>query len=420
MMYNLGSGNRISRPAPLIDLTLKYNGYKLLTQSCWRLMVISLLSLGFYYTVSTANAKRPESKKIQRLPASSPLKLLTLPALSSTDQEVLNQVRSDPPPTEIVRNSHYWVSNEHNHQLWYPNIDGVGGALVGVGTDQNYLLAGWARSSIVVLMDFDSKIPVIHEIYNYMFSISATPDEFLKRWSRKYSHDSAEKLAAHFTSVVQPQAEDEAQAKNLNKVKTSRYVKWRVRQLVKERVHIYKITRGLLWRRLDKTKKKYRELKIPTFLSNQVQYDHIRSLWAGGRILAIRGDLTADYTMVDIAKALTDLGESLNVLYLSNAEQYFKLPPTYRRNIIAQPWGERGVALRTMGWRSLGFFDEDEKYHYNVQSGANFVAWMRQSRTTKAGRMMFKGRKIQETGFSIMTGLPTKSKRLPKIAPMPK
>ena len=44
-------------------------------------------------------------------------------------------------------------------------------------------------------------------------------------------------------------------------------------------------------------------LKMPTFLDDQEQYDHIRSLWATGRVLAIRGDLTADQTMLDLAEA---------------------------------------------------------------------------------------------------------------------
>ena len=380
--------------------------------------ILSLIVLLTY--TPDAVAKKGRSKRSKSLAVSAPLMSLSPPALSAERQTLLKGVRADPAPPEIVRNSHYWVSNEHNHQLWYPSINGLGGALIGVGTDQNYLFAGWARSTILILMDFDEKIPVIHEVYAYMFSISATPEEFLKRWARSYHDDSAEKLSAYFTALIEPTAQREAHAKGLGETRSQRYIKRRVSRFVKERVNIYKLTRGLIWRRLSKTKKKYLKLKLPTFLSDQDQYDHIRSLWAGGRVLAIRGDLTADYTMLDIATALMSLGESLNVLYLSNAEQYFKLPPTYRRNIIAQPWGDRSVALRTMGWGSLGFFDEDEQYHYNIQSGPNFVTWMKESRTTKAGRMMFKGREIKESGFSIMTGLPRKSKRLPAIAPLPK
>ena len=66
-------------------------------------------------------------------------------------------------------------------------------------------------------------------------------------------------------------------------------------------------------------------------------------------------------------------------------------------------------------------YDEDEEYHYNVQTGENFVAWMKKSRTTKAGRMMFKGREIKvDPGFSEMKRFPKESKYLPKIAAVPK
>ena len=381
-----------------------------------------LLSLGcilFCVCVITDASAKSKPKPKQTLPAASPMSALSVPALTSEQRAALTSVRADPAPEEIIRNSHYWVSNEHNHQLWRDTIVDLGGALVGVGTDQNYLLAGWARSSLIILMDFDEKIPVIHEIYAFFFSISSTPEDFHRRWLRKYSDDSVDKLTAHFTALITPIAAREADNKGLDDAKREKFIKRRVKRFVRTRVRIYKTTRGLLWRRLNRTKKKYQELKIPTFLSDQAEYDHIRSLWVGGRVLAIRGDLTADYTMLDISKALKALDTPLNVLYTSNAEQYFDLTPTYRRNIIASYWGERGVTLRTMAWGSLGFYDEKEQYHYNIQPSANFVAWMRESRVKNIGRMMFRGRTIKERGFSVMTKLPPKSKRPPKVAAVP-
>ena len=247
-------------------------------------------------------------------------------------------IRADPPPEEIVRNSHYWVSNEHNHQLWLPFIKDIGGALIGVGTDQNYLLAGWAKSSLLILMDFDQEIPNLHQMYAFFFGISDTPQNLIDRWSRKYGDDSAEKLEAHLIPIAQELAIKEAAARSLSGAKSEKFIARRVKRYVKKRVKIFKRTRGLLWRRLTKTRKKYRELKIPTFLDDQAQYDHIRGLWATGRVLAIRGDLTADHTMIDIAEALRSMDVSVNVLYLSNAEQYFPLTPTYRRNLINLPW----------------------------------------------------------------------------------
>ena len=374
--------------------------------------------VSFSFVGPYAEAKK--SSEPERLEQARPMQVLSIPALSSSDKQVLGQIRPDPPPEEIVRDSHYWVSNEHNHQLWHPFIQGIGGAFVGVGTDQNYLLAGWAKSSVLILMDFDQEIPMLHEIYAYFFSVSSDPDMFLARWSKKYREDSIDQLTRHFTTIAQQKAEREADRKELTDKKRSRYLSKRVKRFVRRRVKTYKLIRGLLWRRLTKTKQKYQELKIGTFLSDQEQYDHIRSLWAGGRVIAVRGDLTADVAMLDIGDRLRELNVTLNVMYLSNAEQYFKLTPSYRRNLIELPWGATSYALRTMGWRSLGFFDEDEKYHYNVQAGDNLIKWMQQSRTTKAGRMMFKGRVIKEPGFSVMEGLPKASTRLPEIAPSPR
>ena len=242
----------------------------------------------------------------------------------------------------------------------------------------------------------------------------------MKRWSKPYASDTRSKIAAHFESVSQEIAEREARVKNLSEVRTATFVKRRARKLLRNYTRVYTLIRALVWRRLSRTVKKYTQLKIPTFITDQTEYDHIRSLIAGGRVIALRGDLVARRALIDVARALRKLNTPLNVLYLSNAEQYFGLPPTYRRNLIIQPWGERSVALRTMAWKSLGYFDDDEAYHYNIQPGLNFVEWLKLSRTTKAGRIIFKGRVTKRRGFSVIEKLPKKTKRAPKIAPIPK
>src|SRR5690606_20098978 len=70
----------------------------------------------------------------------------------------------DPKPDALVRNSHYWISNELNQDLWYEHVADLGGAYLGVGTDQNYLLAGWAKSDLVVVVDFDEAIADLHQV----------------------------------------------------------------------------------------------------------------------------------------------------------------------------------------------------------------------------------------------------------------
>ena len=65
-------------------------------------------------------------------------------ALSPVSQEwteQLNHIVSDPPPPHLVRGTHYVISNEDRHDLWLKTIANKGGAYIGVGTDQNYVLA---------------------------------------------------------------------------------------------------------------------------------------------------------------------------------------------------------------------------------------------------------------------------------------
>ena len=377
----------------------------LLTSS---LLIVTLLFVAFCDHAIAKKSNKKKRKELQ-LAKAKVVTQFTYPALTQTQKTLLAQIRPDPAPEEIVRNSHYWVSNEHHHELWHSYIKDVQGAYVGVGTDQNYLLAGWSKPQFLILMDFDGKIEELHQIYEFFFSISATPADFLKRWHRSYRQNSIELLTAYFEELHKKRYTNPP----LSERKAKRYVK--------SRVKIYKLIQSLIYRRLKKTMKKYQALKIKTFLDDQAQYTFLRGLWQQGRVLAIRGDLTAEYTMLDIAKILKKLSVPLNVLYLSNAEQYFNLIPTYRRNIIAQNWGEKSYALRTLGWRILGYVEEDEKYHYNVQPGKNFAEWMRIARTNKTGRMLIKAKKdLKPEGFSIVTRAPKASKRGPKIADMPK
>ena len=375
---------------------------KQLTRLLPLIILAQLATLGLLPSVEGLEAKpKAKPQKIKRLEADPPLASASIPALSEAQRSALSALRPDPEPEQLVRNSHYWISNEHNHQVWLDYIRDIGGAYVGVGTDQNFLLAGWARSELLLLMDFDGEIPKLHEIYEFFFSISASPKTFHLRWHRDYSEDSQEKLRAYF----EPRAPEGSERQK---------TRW-----VKQRIKIYKLTRGIVYRRLLGTLKKYNELKIKTFITDQAQYDYIRSLWATGRVLAIRGDLTADRTMLDIGRGLREMGISLNTLYLSNAEQYFELIPSYRRNIIELPWGERSYALRTLGWKVWGYIDPEEAYHYNAQSGANFVDWMKRGRYNKAGHMLRKRTKTEPFGTSIMDAEPVVGRKAPEIAATP-
>ena len=301
--------------------------------------------------------------------------------------EALAEVEFDPFPEKLVLDAHYWVSNEDFHDLYKPHIDGLGGVYLGVGTDQNYLLAAWARSPILLMMDFDEQIRNVHDIYGSIFRRTETPAQHLGAWKDET------KVAAWLAEDFEGERLAELQ---------------RTLSLSRKSVLV----------RLRKVVADYKEREVPTFMTDQEQYDFIRKLWLNGRVFSMRGDLTGDLTMVQIAKVMKDHQLTMGIIYLSNAEQYFDFTPTYRRNIIVQPFDEKSLILRTRPWDELGF-PEGGKYHYNVQAGTNFAEWLRVHRVKNASRLLAGWRtNVEEVpGTSVVKRKPRPTEKRPEIAP---
>ena len=108
----------------------------------------------------------------------------------------------------------------------------------------------------------------------------------------------------------------------------------------------------------------------------------------------------------------------MTILYPSNAEHYFEYGPTYRRNIIEMPFADNSKILRTRQMAFLGLA-EDEDYHYNMQSGANFQQWLKVNITKEQKEMLRKRSKTETTGLSVLDIDPPQSKKAPTIAPIP-
>lgn len=294
---------------------------------------------------------------------------------------------SDPKPEQLIRNSHYWISNESSHYLWLDRVKELGGAFLGVGTDQNYLLAGWAKSELIVVVDFDKAIINLHMAYALLFDKAETPDEFFELWK---SEREAEVLG-----WIEERYADHPDYEQIRKA--------------------FKVARQIVYARLRRTRKQYEERGTPTFITDQAQYDHVRTLWQNGRVFAVRGDFTKDETMVALAKALDESKMTLKVIYLSNVEQYFDFTPEYRRNMINLPIDADSVVVRTLGWRGFGLIP-GETYHYNLQPARLFAGWLEKSRVTNLPRMMYYTTKTKTHGYSILERDPLVSKRPPEIA----
>lgn len=259
--------------------------------------------------------------------------------------EVLQRI--EPDPGGISGNAHFVVSDERRHDVFRPAIDGLGGMLVGVGTDQVYLLAAWAKSEVVVPMDFDQVVVDLHEVYRVLFLTAKTPAELVGWWDAKRAKELRALLKAQIADPARQTAALEA----------------------------YELSRALVSMKLRNTVKQHARHKVSSYLNDQAQYDHIVGLFRGQRVRAVRGDLTAKLTMKQIGDAARTLGMPVRVLYLSNAEKYFPYSEQYRANILGLPMDLQTQVLRTVGWGPVDAPKDDPFYIYLTQTGADFRAW---------------------------------------------
>lgn len=244
------------------------------------------------------------------------------PSASFTDEQrallMAGEEEVELPRPEIS----YVMSNESRHDLWFPYIDGIGGAHVGVGSDSNYTLMGVARSEVAFLVDHDPLIVDVHRVYEILIEASADPEALVRRFER----DQREATVA------------------LIEAATAELPAERQRDLVRT----YRATRETLRRYLAKVRVRRHEGCPSTWLSNPSLYEHVRTLYQQGRVRILPGDLRGKTTLPTIITALRALEIPVKVLYLSNAEQYFAYTKNVRKNLGTLPAASGGVVLRTI------------------------------------------------------------------------
>ncbi|HMR07474.1 MAG TPA: hypothetical protein PKA88_16950 [Polyangiaceae bacterium] len=257
--------------------------------------------------------------------------------------EKLATIRFDPPPPATTRSRHYFTSNEHAPELFQKSVNGLGGIVTGVGAEQMYLLAGWARADVLVLTDFDDFIVDLHEVYGTLFLEHDNVDAFLNAWSYRAQKQVQAALEKRFPTHE------------------SRWRKWRA----------FGQGRAEVKKRLEALRARFEKANVASFLTDAEQYRWLRTLWQERRVRAVRGDLTQDRALRDLATYAKQTGLVVRVLYLSNAEDYFTFQTRhYRDNVLGLPFDEKSVVLRTRPYAG-------SEYEYVVQPGLGFQAFLR-------------------------------------------
>ncbi len=264
----------------------------------------------------------------------------------------VSRLASDPAPAELTNDTHYLVSNERRLDLLRDDVAGRGGVYVGVGAAQNYLLAGWAEPSFMVLVDFDQDVVDLHALYAAFLAHADDGTQFEALWS-----EDAGPTVRRLLAIA---ASDPARRVRLQ--------------------GLYDRARLEVATSLGKTRARFEALGVHSILDDDVQYTRVATLARTGRIVAKRGDFTEPGVVADIASALAQAHAHLGVLYLSNIEQYFMYGHAFRDNVQALPMDEHTAVLRTLPAKPAGF-------EYITQRGDHMQAWVRQKNVRSVYRI---------------------------------
>ena len=282
-------------------------------------------------------AVAPETATLGPLPAATRRVLFASP--EDTAPAVFGGVTKD------AEGQHYLTSNEHGLLAFEPTIRARGGGYLGVGTDQGYLLVGWARSEFAWFIDYDPVVAELHGVYRALIIAAETPEDFLALWASEGRSQAHAAIDEHAPSAVRA----------------------RLRTL-------YRQQRARVANRLAQTTAGMATAGVPCWLDDAAQYDHVRALVRHGRTRAMLVDLASDQGLAGIGKAARTAGIEIEVVYLSNAEEYWRLYPTnFRRDLAALPMPDDAAILRT-----LLIWHINRDYRYNVQRAENLRAWFAQ------------------------------------------
>ena len=265
-----------------------------------------------------ASATAPKAEEAPPEPEPEPID--GLPKLADAQRSTLLSGPEDPPFTV---DTHYIQSNETRHDLYFPYIEGIGGALIGVGSDQSFTLAATAQSELLFMMDIDTRVVELQRMYSVLIPAA----------------DSAEALVNVF------HANNEAATNAVLAEAFADLPEKKLRRFLRG----FRIGRETVYRHLKRVHGRTIDGEPTSWLSDPDKFAHIQDLYRKGRVRVMVGNLAGSQSLRTVSKACEELDTPVRVLYMSNAEEYFKYTPDFRANIEALPIDDgKSVVLRTI------------------------------------------------------------------------
>jgi hypothetical protein len=234
----------------------------------------------------------------------------------------------------------YLTTNEPRGFVWASYIANIGGAYVGIGSDQSYSYIAAARSRWAWVMDYDPRVVQNHLRLRAFILASPTPEEFVALFAPAGKQRALAIL-------------DEAYAGDPR----LRSLRWG-----------YVATREELQPYFAAQRKRGRREGFG-WLRDEESYRYIRTLYEQRRLSIKAGDLLMDGAMQAMGAAASELGVPVRIYYTSNAPTAWggKVTPAYRRNVLALPFDAESLVLQTTD--GGGSLRQKTKWHHNVQWG---------------------------------------------------
>jgi hypothetical protein len=303
----------------------------------------------------TANAARGKpAAEAPPAPAQAHDPLAPLPADARTT------LLAGPEDAPFAVDTHYIQSNETRHDLFFPYVEGIGGAFIGVGSDQSFTMAAHAKSELVFMMDIDYRVVDLHRIYEVLVPRADSPQALVDMF--------LEDNAATTTAVLEEAFAAEEPAR-LKKIMTG-----------------FRVGRETVYRHLLRVIGRERDGKPTSWLSDVEKFEHMQALYRAGRVRVMTGNLAGASSMRTAAAACDALGVPVRILYMSNAEEYFKYTADFVANIDAMPLDDRSVVLRTIYNKNWVHAD---LWAYQVQPLEDFRTRLAERKNRSRNPMLF-------------------------------
>lgn len=235
----------------------------------------------------------------------------------------------------------YIMTNEPRSYLWNGYVENLGGAYVGIGSDQNYSTIAAARSQWAWVMDYDPRVVNNHRRVFALIAAAPGPDDFIAFFKPAGRAKALEVIDAAFSDDTM-----------------------RKRQ------------RAGFMATADKLAPYYQEKRKAKakagdygWLAHDDNYAFIRTLVQQGRLRVVGGDLLRDGgALSKVGATAAELGVPIRVYYTSNAPSSWggAVTDAYRANVLGLPMDGKSVVLQT---NSRGGFKQTGHWHHSVSWG---------------------------------------------------